>query len=56
MGKTLRLGVLAEGIETIEQLAFFTDAGCAEYQGYLYSRPLPADALERFIADTTITS
>jgi diguanylate cyclase (GGDEF)-like protein len=56
LGKTLRLGVLAEGIETIEQLAFFTDAGCAEYQGYLYSRPLPADALERFIADTTVTS
>jgi diguanylate cyclase (GGDEF)-like protein/PAS domain S-box-containing protein len=54
LGKTLRLTVLAEGIETLEQLAFFTDAGCGEYQGYLYSRPLPGDALARFIVDTTV--
>ena len=46
----LSSGVLAEGVETPEQLLFIKDAGCSEYQGYLYSRPLPEEALARFIA------
>jgi diguanylate cyclase (GGDEF)-like protein/PAS domain S-box-containing protein len=50
LGKALRLTVLAEGVETEEHLAFVADAGCAEYQGYLYSRPLPEAALKAFIA------
>ena len=50
LGKALKLTVLAEGVETAEQLAFIAGAGCSEYQGYLYSRPLPEAALEAFIA------
>ncbi|MES2019330.1 MAG: EAL domain-containing protein [Pseudomonadota bacterium] len=52
LGRALKLSVLAEGVETAEQLAFIKQAGCSEYQGYLYSRPLPEDALTRFIAAT----
>ena len=42
MGHSLGLQVLAEGVETAEQLAFLRERGCDAYQGYLYSRPLPA--------------
>ena len=33
-------------METAEQLAFLKDSGCDEVQGYLFSRPLPAEAFE----------
>jgi len=42
MGKALKLNVIAEGVETEEQLAFLKTEGCREYQGYYFSRPLPA--------------
>lgn len=50
LGRALRLSVLAEGVETLEQHAFISGAGCAEFQGYLYSRPLDPEALAQFIA------
>lgn len=53
LGKALKLTVLAEGVETPEQHAFIAEAGCTEYQGYLYSRPLAEDALLRFIDAVT---
>jgi EAL domain-containing protein (putative c-di-GMP-specific phosphodiesterase class I) len=43
MGHTLGLKVLAEGVETPEQLAFLQAQGCDLYQGYIASRPIPAD-------------
>ncbi|MEI7795207.1 MAG: EAL domain-containing protein [Methylococcaceae bacterium] len=43
MGHTLGFKVLAEGVETPEQLAFLEEKGCDIYQGYIKSRPLPAD-------------
>ena len=41
MGRSLDLQVLAEGVETAEQLAFLRSNGCDYFQGYLCSKPLP---------------
>ncbi len=45
MARALALRVVAEGVETDEQLAILRSLGCDEYQGYLFSKPLPADVL-----------
>jgi len=42
LGHTLNLKVIAEGVETPEQLEFLQMLGCDQYQGYHYSRPMPA--------------
>ena len=47
MGRSLGLHLIAEGVETPGQLAFLRKEGCDEMQGFLVSRPLPADELER---------
>jgi diguanylate cyclase (GGDEF)-like protein len=43
LGRTLALPVIAEGVETEEQLIFLTKEGCNEVQGYLIGRPQPID-------------
>ena len=43
MANNMKLKVLAEGVETEEQLAFLLQHDCDAYQGYFFSRPLPAD-------------
>ncbi len=47
MANTLELKVVAEGVETFQQLEFLRRDGCSEAQGYLFSCPVPA---ERFAA------
>lgn len=42
MGRTMGFHVTAEGVETEEQLDFLVHSGCDAYQGYLFSRPVPA--------------
>ncbi|HUE45030.1 MAG TPA: EAL domain-containing protein [Aestuariivirgaceae bacterium] len=50
MAHTLGLRVVAEGVETREELQFITDRGCDEGQGYYFSRPLTASAFaERLV-------
>ncbi|WP_445368539.1 EAL and GGDEF domain-containing protein [Methylomonas sp. BW4-1] len=51
MAKTLRMRVVAEGVETAEQLAFLKSRQCDLYQGYLVSKPLPIAEFEKFLTD-----
>lgn len=49
MGKSLSLEVIAEGVETEEQLAFLRERNCEYVQGYFISRPLPAEDARAFL-------
>lgn len=51
MARSLKLRVVAEGVETEEQIAFLRDHGCNAMQGFLYSRPLPAAEVVQFIQE-----
>lgn len=46
----LGMSVVAEGVETVEQLAFLKQQHCDEIQGYIFSRPVPIDELNRLLA------
>jgi len=43
------LKVVAEGVETMEQLAFLIEHQCEEMQGYFFSRPVTAESLESLL-------
>lgn len=49
MAKTLRMQVIAEGVETPAQMAFLSSRNCDFYQGYFASKPLPADEFAAFL-------
>jgi diguanylate cyclase (GGDEF)-like protein/PAS domain S-box-containing protein len=50
LAQALGLSPIAEGIETVEQLAFLRSVGCRNGQGYLLARPAPPDDFERLLA------
>ncbi|BBB27062.1 EAL domain-containing protein [Amphritea japonica] len=51
IGKRLGMSVIAEGIETQEQATFLRNNGCDEFQGFMYSHPLPADKMTQLLRD-----
>ena len=55
MARNMKLHVLAEGVETEEQLAFLQLHGCDAFQGYLFSPPVPAIEFQKFLTGTTGT-
>lgn len=56
LGHELHLRVLAEGVETAEQLAFLRENGCDEMQGYVFSRPVAADKFAALLQATDATA
>ncbi|MDZ7859159.1 MAG: PAS domain S-box protein [Candidatus Krumholzibacteriota bacterium] len=50
MAHGLNMKAIAEGVETGDQLSFLQEQGCDEIQGYLFSRPLPADEIPGILA------
>ncbi len=53
LAQSLRLQILAEGVETEEQLGFLLEEGCQAVQGYLFSRPLNPDDVADFVRART---
>lgn len=51
MAHIFRLNVIAEGVETREQMNFLRSAGCEEIQGFLFSRPVPAEEFTRMLSE-----
>jgi EAL domain-containing protein (putative c-di-GMP-specific phosphodiesterase class I) len=57
MARSLKLRVIAEGVETQEELEFLRAHQCDEAQGYYFSRPVPNDQFTRFLqGDPRVTS
>jgi len=51
MARALGMKVIAEGVETREQLEFLRGEDCDMIQGYYYSKPLPADEITELVRD-----
>jgi diguanylate cyclase (GGDEF)-like protein/PAS domain S-box-containing protein len=55
MSHKLNIRVIAEGVETLQQLDFLSEQGCDEMQGYLFSHPLSQAAFEAFIKEPELS-
>ncbi len=53
LAKSLDLGVVAEGVESKEQLKLLTEMGCEQVQGYFFSRPCPAKELQAWLQNNS---
>lgn len=51
MAKNLKLEVLAEGVENIDQLNFLRKNQCGDIQGFYFSKPLSSNEIEKYLAD-----
>jgi EAL domain-containing protein (putative c-di-GMP-specific phosphodiesterase class I) len=56
LGQSMRMTVLAEGVETGEQADLLRELGCPEVQGYFFSRPRPADEVPMLIEELDRTA
>jgi EAL domain-containing protein (putative c-di-GMP-specific phosphodiesterase class I) len=50
MAQSLRLGIIAEGVEDQGQLDFLTREGCHIYQGYLFSKPVAFEEFRQLLS------
>ena len=56
MAQTLNLQVIAEGVETEEQRQLLIGGGCTNFQGYLFSKPIPSDQFESLLQTLMLPS
>jgi len=56
MGKSLHLRVVAEGVETAEQLAFLQERQCPEGQGHYFSKPVVAADFTRLLGGEIVNA
>ena len=54
MAKKLKLEVVCEGVETIEQVKFLKGVGCDMMQGYYFSKPISLDKFSEMLASDLI--
>ncbi|MFJ1258419.1 EAL domain-containing protein [Cupriavidus sp. CuC1] len=54
IGRSLGIPVVAEGVETAEQLAWLIDNGCNQVQGYFLGRPMPREAVFSLVGDHAV--
>ena len=54
MAKWLKLPVIAEGVETVEQADFLRSIGCNYIQGFLYSKPVPAESFKELLRQVSV--
>jgi EAL domain-containing protein (putative c-di-GMP-specific phosphodiesterase class I) len=56
MGKSLHMRVVAEGVETREQLEILQEQGCPQGQGYYFCRPVPAEEFGHLLESDTVAT
>ena len=54
LGQSLNVKVLAEGVETVEQVEILKQLGCEYFQGYFFSKPIEVLELKKFFANKNI--
>jgi diguanylate cyclase (GGDEF)-like protein len=55
MAHSFGMSVIAEGVETVDQLDFLSSLNCEDFQGYLFSKPVPADVAQKCFGGFTRT-
>ena len=53
LAESMKLSVIAEGVETTDQRDFLSQLGCPSYQGFLFSKPIPLGEFEALVKVTT---
>ncbi|MBV2092545.1 MAG: EAL domain-containing protein, partial [Candidatus Thiodiazotropha sp. (ex Ctena orbiculata)] len=53
LAKSLDLEILAEGVETVDQIEFLVENGCVVFQGFFYSKPIPVGEMEAYLEKKT---